>query len=178
MNKQEENMVNTICEKHENSLWSYAEEKEFHKNAGPVFSSAINSFCVDFKGIVSGILSSPQGIKNMDQIAGCWIKALDMQYKETRYDDRNEYSALIGSKLIQRNYLHDFVQEQSSGYAPLNARLHRTYTFGMYLSDYMCREHRTLQQTFSRLVFQYLKERFPQLSCVNDSETWERCPLI
>lgn len=178
LRESEVKMIEAIQEAHPVAPWSYDGEETFKNRYGRLFSDAINCFGLNSKGIAEALHSTPEGIENMNALAGCWLKTLAGQNEARSYDGRNEYSVKTGVKLAEDSGVKKLIDEQAA-FDPYGraGKRDKDYTFAMYASDYMGREHRTLQQSFSGIIFRYLKLLFPDLT-VNGSETWERCPMI
>lgn len=161
--------------------WTKDTEKEVGKTIGQAISNSVNNFFVNSREIAEALFDSKKASITMDHIAAAWVAVLNGQYKQEAYDDRNAYSTKIGQQLYKLPDIAAFIRKNGCAeYAPYMRDKKKTltcYHTGMYVADYMSREHRTLQQTFSEIVFLYLKQKFPKLDKTL-GDRWTACPLI
>ena len=109
--------------------------------------SMVNTFGLDVEGISNAIQDQPTARKNFAKIALSWIHELyDMKLHDA-YDGRNEFSVWIGAVLY--NCLPIVAPRFKYELSPV----------GMEFSVKFSREHRTLQQSFSSIVFRFLSKQ-------------------
>lgn len=95
----------------------------------------------------NAIQKQPNARKNFEKIALSWIHELyDMKLRDA-YDGRNEFSVRIGAVLY--NFLPIVAPRFKYELSPI----------GMQFSAKFSREHRTLQQSFSSIVFSFLSKQ-------------------
>ena len=99
------------------------------------FSYAINNLC--FK--VRKTAEEYKDVQLMQDLDLCWIRVL--ANPDYRFDLRNESSALVGKRLVEEI---PFVKEKLE--RSTNPKMER-------VALKMARFHRTLQQSFSKLIF-------------------------
>lgn len=128
-------------------------------------SYVINSFSIQTKAILDAINSDDTAQNRMNQIAWYWIRSAAYAYKNGNYDERNRISYEKCNRLCDSEtgkeviplYTNDF-NESDFKYCSLND-LDGKRCKEYLVSIYMVREHRTLQQTFTGLIFTYLTEQ-------------------
>ena len=141
-------------------------------------SNSVN--CISFHadeiadGIIRNMEASETCRMKVYEICGSWMEVLKEQYRHQRYDERNRYSAMIG------NILSDVIPNITDPGDPVRK----------YLTDPMSREHRTLQQTFSGLLFLVIRSmakgkdtkllawRRPRFRTEEDAERYPYCPAV
>ena len=167
LTKSEKELVDILCGKLElNEKTKYA------------VSNSVN--CISFHAdeianwIVKNMEASEACRLKVYEICGSWLEVLKEQYRNHRYDERNRYSAMIG------NILADVIPDISDPDSPVRK----------YLSEPMSREHRTLQQTFSGLLFLVIRSmskgrdtkllawRCPRFHTEEDAERYPYCPAV
>lgn len=116
------------------------------------------------------------------KLSAYWIVALCMmQEKKFLIDGRNEYSAKTAAKLACIREFQLFLKGQVGDLADARKSLERTprgdACMELLTVHKMLTQHRTLQQTFSGMVFSFLKSELPEINEKMESE-WERCPFI
>ena len=117
-----------------------------------------------FSGEVNNFLFKPQLIateqknsKDMQDLDFCWIKILTSN--EYRTDLRNEQSAKVGRLLATVPFIRKRLESVG------NSKM-------MKVAEIMSCDHRTLQQTFSKLIFYHL-----QLIC-NEKESADLAEIL
>lgn len=146
------------------------------KELGRIVGNFVNSFSFDKKGFIDGVKEAKDKEKILDVLL-LWLIKLEFLKDNKYYDARNECSIEIGVKIA--NELHDEVIRISDIYGYEGVILEEDYEMGSYLVDIedegnienyefvpiekevmfvetMAREHRTLQQSFSGIVFEAL----------------------
>lgn len=145
-------------------------------------STFVNSFSIDKKGFLEGVSENTDALFD---IIFLWLIKLRFLKKINYYDLRNEYSVKTGAKLAE--LFKEEVEAIERLYQYNGSLDYEDYESGMYwneLSDKekedseykeieieteimfveaMSREHRTLQQSFSGLIFELLT-LFPEFS--------------
>ena len=109
-------------------------------------SLACNTFTLDIDGFMEQVREDRILAKKWESICWYWVESLARRYDDKDYDGRNKQSCYIGS-LLQRAI--------DDKYKPL-PELPRTDFTKAYIA-WMAYDHRTLQQTFTRLVFLWLR---------------------
>ena len=154
-------------------------EKELQK----AVSRFVNSFSFDHKELVAEIQQSEPANANFRKIVAWWVTCLAcMQNFNYYYDGRNEIAVRKGTEIsnhpaflaFQKQVLGDIdaTFEVSKMFKSWNAQKLDGLTF----CQCETRDHRTLQQSFSKIVFYYLNETVGSFDF--NSETWWRMPLI
>lgn len=179
-----------MCEREINFLfylkkdYENSEEKIF-KEVSALVEEMVNGFGLNFKELVGLILLDEKAVENMDRIAASWLRVLRFQSLESyHYDGRNQYSVMQGEKLSHNPFVLSFAHEHSNEafrMRELNKRPRDRFIpldIGSQIAAEMFSAHRTLQQSFSGLVFTYLVRRVPESSETFDVYDWWRCPLI
>lgn len=152
------------------------------KELGRIVGNFVNSFSFDKKGFIDGVKEAKDKEKILDVLL-LWLIKLEFLKDNKYYDARNECSIEIGVKIAE--VLHDEVEKTRAKYSYEGVILEEDYEMGSYLVDIedegnienyefvpiekevmfvetMAREHRTLQQSFSGLVFEVLT-LFPEI---------------
>lgn len=138
------------------------EEKYIAVQLQKLFSNHVNNFLFDPKQIHDEICKNNTARENFELIAENWIQMLAKQKSCCMFDGRNEYACMIGEKLN-----------------PFLARKEIPTTIQLF-SEEMSREHRTLQQSFSSLVFLYIAKWHPdyaESAGLKEEKFW-KCPMI
>ena len=126
----------------------------------------INHICFTPYGLVADILSNEDTKHSFGKIATCWLK---MQSKNEHFDDRNQYSIETAKAIMS-----------SEGVEEVLAPVEDDDVWVKEFCEKMSKNHRTLQQTFSGIVFYYLHSvwtRTQELS-LNLKTNWWGCPFI
>jgi len=152
------------------------------KKQGYIVGDFVNCFSFDKKGFIDGVKEEKDKEKILD-VALLWLIKLKFLKNIEYYDLRNKYSVELGVKVVE--VLHDEVEKIRAKYSYEGVVLDEDYERGSYLVDTggefyiedielipiekevmfvetMAREHRTLQQSFSGLVFEVLT-LFPEI---------------
>lgn len=114
-----------------------------------------------------------------------WVSYLGIAFEEKLFDMRNESSCKVGKIICDNDVFFNVKREQEL--FKKEYKFLEDYTFDEYLAVKMVSEHRTIQQTFSKLVLYYLytygrpsvKEALQKLvdDKILEEEFW-RLPLI
>lgn len=152
------------------------------KKQGRIVGNFVNSFSFDKKGFIDGVKEEKDKEKILD-VALLWLIKLKFLKNIGYYDLRNKYSVELGVKIAE--VLHDEVEKIRAKYSYEGVVLDEDYERGSYLVDTggefciedielvpiekevmfvetMARNHRTLQQSFSKMIFKTLTI-FPQI---------------
>lgn len=127
------------------------------------FSNEVNNFCFNPKEIAK----EQEKSKQMGDLDICWIKILSSPTYQT--DLRNEASAKVGRQLAEISFVKRKIELVD------NQKMQK-------VAEKMSLDHRTLQQTFSKLVFYHFlqtcnkKESQTLIHTMGDS--FYRLPLI
>ena len=167
LTKSEKELVDILCGKLElNEKTKYA------------VSNSVN--CISFHAdeianwIVKNMEASEACRLKVYEICGSWMEVLRQQYRHHRYDERNRYSAMVG------NILSDVIPDITEPGSPVRK----------YLTEPMSKEHRTLQQTFSGLLFRVIRSmvkgkdtkllawRCPRFRTEEDAQRYPYCPAV
>ena len=126
--------------------------KRFKKGRGKMMdlkNTEVKEIARYFSGEVNNFLFKPQLIateqknsKDMQDLDFCWIKILTSN--EYRTDLRNEQSAKVGRLLATVPFIRKRLESVG------NSKM-------MKVAEIMSCDHRTLQQTFSSLIFYHLQ---------------------
>lgn len=127
------------------------------------FSHEVNNFCFDPRIIASEQEKSKQ-MKDLDIL---WIKVLSSS--EYRTDLRNLASAKVGKQLAEIPFVKRKIEQV------YNQKMQK-------VAEKMAMDHRTLQQTFSKLVFYHFlrtsnKKESKEITTVM-GDSFYRLPLI
>ena len=140
-------------------------------------SDFVNSFTFDGKGFITEI-EKREDTKYLN-IAYLWLFMLHIQNVLNMYDERNEYSVKIGDKLF--SILHDEISDMiKNGFTENSLKAEydkEDSSQELLFVKKMSREHRTLQQSFSGLVFEGLTKYPNKKLEVMDSQFY-RVPII
>ena len=139
-------------------------------NAGEaknLVSDEINSFVFDARSVARQV-NTPVGKETASEIEKKAIGVMSYQYRNNLYDGRNEYSVKLADRITKKLSLEPFDP------ACIHCMTHvREVDTPTYLAAKMAYAHRTLQQTWASLMFQFLI-RFDKESCAMlDGETLE-----
>ena len=151
---------------------------EMDERTKAVISESVN--CLSFHAdeisdaIVKSMETSEACRMRVYEICGSWMEELRQQYRQHRYDERNRYSAMVG------NILSDVIPDMTQPGSPVRK----------YLTEPMSAEHRTLQQTFSGLLFRVIRSmakgkdtkllawRCPHFRTEDDAQMYPYCPAV
>lgn len=119
----------------------------------------VNNFTADLDGFVKALKEEDESLKvRFATISLCWIKKMNKYLEQDWYDLRNKYSIETSDKI--RKILGE---ELDTFYPKYNGYLDSYYReeeedqpFEVDFVEKMARTHRTLQQTFSGMVFHWL----------------------
>lgn len=130
----------------------------------------VNNYTFDQSGFVEEIKTREDKEKILP-ILLFWILKLKIINDCKRYDLRNEYSVIIGKKIykILHNEINDMYNKTS-----------KSIREGVCFIEAMSKAHRTLQQSFSGLIFESLL-CFPELKeklLIELDEDFYKTPLI
>lgn len=134
-----------------------------------VTDQLINNILFDFKQTVECIINNEKAMISFNKIVGLWLL---LQSKNNNYDERNEYSVAIIKRLLNNQFILSYIQKIYDNSDD------NVITF----CDKMQYNHKTLQQTFSSIVFLYLHEMWNKMSDnvyeANLPYEWWICPFI
>lgn len=124
---------------------NHASEELDPKGVAAAAGYLVNSFSIDRHGFVGCINQYyPLAKQNFTEMAVAWVHELYDMKLCSEYDGRNEFAVFIGADL----------DDCLARFAPgINYRLTK---FGRAFAEQFRREHRTLQQSFSSIVFLFL----------------------
>lgn len=166
---------------------TFKEEKNPSKLAR-IMEDFVNNFLVDIDGFVEALKQEEESVKiRFSTICLLWVKKLNFYKKEDWFDLRNQYSVETCEKIqhILGNDLELFIPEYK-GYIDEEQEIEN---FEILFVEEMGKAHRTLQQTFSGIVFKWLKDmhevmeeeffnRISQKIKSNFDEDFYRTPMI
>lgn len=135
------------------------------------FENFVNNFIVDTKKFNESLKNEEEAVKvRFATISLLWIKKCNYLYLQDFYDLRNEYSVKIASEIY--NLLGDKLKDFYPEYEGYNKEDLKSYaekredakngvkpspqSFEVLFVELMARSHRTLQQTFSGMIFNWL----------------------
>lgn len=141
----------------------------------------VNTFMLDLESAIKHINSKDAETRaTFSKICLKWIIKLDYMTKMSRFDQRNQASCTLSYNLVARGYFGGFnLKELVDGYSgrvpiaeqmlreqldtlidadrrSLDPSVTKQITFTNLFVESMSQEHRTLQQTFTSLVFNWL----------------------
>lgn len=126
----------------------------------------INNVCFTPYALVSDILSDEDTNRSFGKIATHWLKT---QSENEYFDARNQYSVETAKNITSSENLNNALTPVTDD-----------DTWVKEFCDKMNKNHRTLQQTFSSVVFYYLHNvwsKTQELS-LNLKASWWSCPFI
>lgn len=127
------------------------------------FDDYVNSLSCDNEAAVNAMLKA-ENVEYYKNLSIAWIKKLHEMYNNRLYDGRNEYACKLG------NAIYNAMAEYMS------------YTEDISVNDFvttMSRNHRTLQQSFSSIVFLFLSKIYEkELGTIEEMQRFIKCPLI
>lgn len=134
------------------------------KEMAEKISYVVNSFTISTKEIIRSIISSEVANRKMNEISYFWIRIIGSLYENPHsYDDRNKQAYKICNKLLKcesENLILRNTKDLDS--RDVNNHMPESTNAAFQTALYLTREHRTLQQTFTGLVFSYLTETCPE----------------
>lgn len=128
------------------------------------FSGFVNSFIIDEKGFLDALLEEEADLQNkFTKVCFAWIKKMAYFKKLNWYDERNRYSVetcyeinkICGERIAE---LVDGYNGEKHEYDIDDERAYEPVTFEIEFAEKMSRTHRTLEQSFTGLVFKWLIE--------------------
>lgn len=157
--------------------------------AGTV-SDFVNSYSFDSAGFVKEMIAQPKKTQILfTNTCFVWIDKLSRLLKEDRYDERNKYSVETADKI--KKLLGEKLEKITAKYKGYNLSGYcdEKLPFELMFTESMSREHKTLQQSFSSIVFRWLivlkdlelNEEFTECSSIIGSEfdrKYYNTPLI
>ena len=127
------------------------------------FDNYVNSLSCDNEAAVNTMLKA-ENVEYYKKLSIAWIKKLHEMYTNRLYDGRNEYACKLGNAIY--NAMTEYM-----GHAE-----------DISVNDFitaMSRNHRTLQQSFSSIVFLFLSKIYEkELGTIDEMQYFTRCPLI
>jgi hypothetical protein len=139
---------------------TFKEEKNPSKLAR-IMENFVNNFLVDIDGFVEALKQEEESVKiRFSTICLLWVKKLNFYKKEDWFDLRNQYSVETCEKIqhILGNDLESFIPEYK-GYIDEEQEIENEIeNFEILFVEEMGKAHRTLQQTFSGIVFRWLRD--------------------
>ena len=138
-------------------------EGEDGKIIGEEILSFVNSFSFDKKGFLEGVLSNEETKNYFTEVSMLWVLKLSWFKEKNWFDGRNEYSVNTGA--IIKDALSDEIAElkfkydghlSEDEYSDESSEYGEPVPYELMLIERISRGHRTLQQSFSGLVFEFL----------------------
>jgi len=139
----------------------------------------MNNLLIRYNEMLQEIQENPEVSQKFKILAIQWIASGAQDYTEKwRYDGRNEYSCMICSKLMETCFMECSLAPEFENDDTEMAKK---------AVNQMARMHRTLKQSFSGLVFQYLVAEAESDHVLDEAVKymnstfyvgWERCPMI
>lgn len=115
-----------------------------------------NNMSADIEGFIEAMKKAPEEVKTrFSTISLLWIKKMTKLHEGDWYDLRNEYSAKTSVEIS--NLLGDSLatfHPKYEGYVDRYSE--EDFSFEVDFVEEKARTHRTLQQTFTGMVFQWL----------------------
>lgn len=149
-------------------------------------SMVLNSFSFVYKDIYEEIVSSDNSRKVFENIAYALLFKMSEFYNSGRYDGRNEYACFTATKLVRTYMVLENGEYNRTN--DKNAWSKADSFIGDIFAFNFASEHRTLQQTFSKLVFYFLYKQWinkygekfvhEELEKHSISNEFYKCPLI
>ena len=136
------------------------EVRDNTKNAVSLLSDICNNLFYNFRELVTRLSENEKAKENMEALSAEWIRVLHKQREEHRYDARNEYSVSVGEELYSMHQSEPWMKEN-----PIFREIAGEMGF----------QHRTIQQTFSGLIYEFLNKVHPEIAL---EDSWYRCPMI
>ena len=142
----------------------------------------VNSFSIDIKSMITFINSKDAGVRGtFSEVSLKWLIKLNYMLIQNRYDDRNRISCEMAHTLIKSGLFNGYLSEEEGvtsfmGYPgfiedadyimkesldvlvdPINyPKPLEPFKFEDILVETLAREHRTLQQSFTKLALFWL----------------------
>ena len=142
------------------SMMTKDEVRDNTKNAVSLLSDICNNLFYNFRELVTRLSENEKAKENMEALSAEWIRVLHKQREEHRYDARNEYSVSVGEELYSMHQSEPWMKEN-----PIFREIAGEMGF----------QHRTIQQTFSGLIYEFLNKVHPEIAL---EDSWYRCPMI
>ena len=142
------------------SMMTKDEVRDNTKNAVSLLSDICNNLFYNFRELVTRLSENEKAKENMEALSAEWVRVLHKQREEHRYDARNEYSVSIGEELYD---LYQSVPWMKGN--PIFREIAGEMGF----------QHRTIQQTFSGLIFEFLNKVHPEIAL---EDSWHKCPMV
>lgn len=117
-----------------------------------------NNLSADIEGFIEAMKEAPEEVKaRFSTISILWIKKMTKLHESEAYDLRNEYSAETSVELsrLLGDALATFHPEYT-GYVDRFQLTEEDFPLEVDFVEEKARTHRTLQQTFSGMVFRWL----------------------
>ena len=128
------------------------------------FDDYVNSLSCDNEAAVN-IMLKAENVEYYKKLSIAWIKELHEMYTNQLYDGRNEYACKLGNAIYNAMTVY---MEYTEGNASVNNFV-----------AIMSRNHRTLQQSFSSIIFLFLSKIYEkELGTVEEMQYFTRCPFI
>lgn len=128
------------------------------------FDDYVNSLSCDNEAAVN-IMLKAENVEYYKKLSIAWIKELHEMYTNQLYDGRNEYACKLGNAIYNAMTVY---MEYAEGNASVNNFV-----------AIMSRNHRTLQQSFSSIIFLFLSKIYEkELGTVEEMQYFTRCPFI
>lgn len=114
------------------------------KKLADAAGNLVNSLLIDVEEIISGIMESPTATENFRELCCAWCLKQSELLDAQAFDGRNEGAVKVG----------DLLADALPIYAPSVLAITPAWT--RVWSNAFSREHRTLQQSFSCVVYRFL----------------------
>lgn len=175
--------MSKICE----TLKMDISNPEIAKTLADTISEESNNMFFPFEEIAKEIQQECVANARFLRLAAQWVEARANDYVEKNYDGRDEVSAKIGNELFDSHYIQEELGKEDAF-----SVIAKTVIYGVrrncFIDNYaLQRMHRTLKQSFSKLVFRYLdlletgsithKTMLEQMREKYGAD-WYRCPFI
>lgn len=171
--------------------FSEIDTKQIPKEILDIFSGMANCLIFPFEKMCDLILQSPQATENFCSIAYNWLFMLNKMYIQQRFDLRNQYACVTANKLLKTpakiSAIPYVIEEHYVDNSCFWDECATDTPVGEFFAKKMAKEHRTIQQTFSELVFYFVYKmeektdaEFSLSRCNQEglvSKFWH-CPLV
>lgn len=158
------------------------------RNFVSAIDNAINNFGFNRDEVADAIMANPSGKFIMNLVISCWLQCLRYQYTHNMYDGRNEYSVVFGGTVFNKIPLpieltkfgfsnESDIEKCLNNFNKKSFCKQNNIHIGQYVSAYMTRNHRTLQQSFSSLIF-YILHKYYNIIVIGDNQHWYDGPCI
>ena len=139
----------------------------------------INSFGVARKNIAEELYIGAR--KNFEDILFAWVQVLAWMYNKNLKDPRNEASGYTCRLLMKEWRTRDLIPDSlklsdREIWGLVNYGEFRNATDAEMFAARMAKNHRTLQQTFSSIIFWYIHSYLPEYALRDDG--WYNVPFI